>query len=231
MNPKRIAAGIFTAALAALTAWALITAVISQKLNTPKHSFGADAAERIDDPEDVLFDDDSTVDFSQPAQAAFDENSSAFESSAPTPQSGIFEFAVTPEYFNLLLKQYADSIPLHDATATFSSEALTVTGNVFPSELAQIADLPPAVILFLPQSVPCSLQCVPKAEDGALRVCVTQVNCANEAISSFLERGEILSAVENYINGLLEEHLPDFYKMEYTSLSAGGIYVRFRIDG
>ena len=226
---RRIATGIFFAALLALLAWAAITGMIGKYFERALGSLAADGSAVSE--EDVLFDDDSTVDWSVPEEDVLGEDfltedPPAQESTAPKT----YEFELTKDYFDVLLEKYASDIPIRGLSTTFSDGQVVFSGGADVSALSELLNIPSALTLFLPSTVDCKLYCVPVVKDGRIRVSVAKVTAGSDMLSPFLQREGILSSVENFLNDLLRKHLPDHYKMQSATVSQGKMYVRFCIE-
>lgn len=226
----RIVRKLFFAALTALLVWALLTGVFGKYFSSPQSLFGiqSSVSEQNSD-EDVLFDDDSTVDWSDPAEDVFD---SIVEENSPSEEkdgSSQYEFALTPEYFSALLDKYSDKIPLKNATSSFSDGTMILSGDADVSLLSDLLGIPSALVIFLPDTVPCELCCVPQVCDGRLQVSVSRVSAGSDVLAPFLSREEVLSAVEEFLNEQLTKYLPSNYIMQSAYVTSSGLYVRFLV--
>ena len=220
MDRKRKAGNVFLAALAALLAWAAVTGTTARILSDPRPA--EDLPPRA---ETVLFDERHDVlPAEEPVRPVFEPVKE------PVRRSKVFEFAITQDYFNSLLETHADRIPVRNARAIFEKEAIRVIGDVPAATVAEEARIPSAARLFLPETLPCALICVPCAEEGKVRVRIRAAECENPLFQPFLSRDTTLQAVEDYLNGLVEKYVPSSYQMEYVGLTDSGIYVRFRTE-
>lgn len=232
MRGKKIATGLFFAALLALFAWALLTSVFGEYLQAPEEYFGIGHASSVSesDEEDVLFDDDSAVDWSDPATDVFESSATVSEPSVSSePGERFYEFALTPEYFDALLAKYSDGLPLRDVTSAFADGTVVLSGNAVVSQMAELLDIPAALVIFLPETVPCTLRCVPEVSEDRLRVKVTQVSAGSDVLAPYLSRSEVLSSVEGFLNDQLTKYLPSDYKMGSARVTETGMYVRFSV--
>ena len=232
MKGKKIVAGLFFAALAALLAWAILTNVFGQVLTNPERFFGIESSvdATLTDDEDVLFDDDSTVDWSDPATDVFEPSySSGVDSSHVSEDAGakVFEFVLTPDYFNALLEKHSDGLPLEDVTSSFSEGTVILSGKAKVSELASLLNIPAALVIFLPETVPCTLHCVPEVSHGQMYVKVTKVSAGSDVLAPYLSRSEILSSVEWFLNDRMTKYLPSEYIMQSARVTETGMYVQF----
>ena len=228
---RRILVRLFFAALSALLVWAAVTGTLSRFFSHPERFFGIENEEApaVQDSEEVLFDDDSTVDFSDPFTDVFDsavsESDDAGETEDTAPRS--YEFVLTPEYFNAILEKYAESLPIYNMSSRFSGGAVVMSGDASVDALAELFGIPAALTFFLPDTVPCTLWCSPKVADGRLSVTVTKVSAGSDVLSPYLSRPEILSSVESYLNDLLSRYLPEEYEMKSAKVTDTGLYIRF----
>lgn len=239
MRGSRIFSGLFLAALTALFVWAVLTGAFRDFLMDSARFFGIENhfVPSDSDGEDVLFDDDSTVDWSNPITDVFDSASlseitlSDGEQSDETDEykEKFYEFALTPEYFDALLKKYSGDSALKDISATFSDGEVILSGDVSVSVLTKQMDIPAALVVFLPESVPCTLNCVPEVEDQRLKVTVTKVSAGSDVLAPFLSQPKLLSAVEEFLNGQLTKYLSSDYKMQSARVTKTGMYVRFSV--
>ena len=227
---KRIVGGLIFAALSALLVWAALVSLgdLREYLlsSAGNSSFSAESS----DGEDVLFDDDSTVDWSDPLTEVFDPVSEDdAETVLPAPPK-TYEFALTAEYFDVILEKYSDGIPFRNLSSEFSSGYVILSGAADVDALAALLEIPAALVVFLPDAVDCTLACVPKVEEGRLRVSVSKVRAGSDILAPFLSTDGILSAAENYLNNLLTEHLPSEYRMQSATVTEGGLYIRFSVE-
>ncbi len=240
MRGSRIFSGLFLAALTALFVWAVLTGTFKDFLLDSARFFGIENhfAASDSDGEEVLFDDDSTIDWSDPVTDVFDSASLSEISHSGGEQSDetddykekFYEFALTPEYFDALLKKYSDGSALKNVTASFSDGAVILSGDVSVSALTEQMDIPAALVVFLPEFVPCTLNCVPEVEEQRLKVTVTKVSAGSDVLAPFLCQPKILSAVEEFLNGQLKKYLSSNYKMQSARVTKTGIYVRFSVE-
>ena len=229
---RRIASSLFFAALLALLAWALITGGLKKYLTGPLQRLGLlPAAQTVDGTvdEDVLFDDDSTVDWSDPVS---DTDTDVFESEQYAAGEGAssYELLLNPDYFNALLDKYATDLPIADLRASFESGRVILAGNAKVADLTALFQIPSGVVLFLPETVPCRLSCVPRVEDGRIRVSVTEVQSDYSVLSPFLSRDGILSSVEGFLNDQIKKYLSSNYIMKTATVSSGGLKVAFSVE-
>ncbi len=241
MRGNRIFSGLFLAALTALFVWAVLTGVFKDFLMDSARFFGIENhfIASDSDKEEVLFDDDSTVDWSDSITDVFDSASLPEVSLSDSDQEQsdenddykekFYEFALTPEYFDALLKKYSDGSALKNVTATFSDGEVILSGDVNVSVLTEQMKIPAALVVFLPESVPCTLNCVPEVEEHRLKVTVTKVSAGSEALAPFLSQPKVLSAVEEFLNGQLTKYLSSDYKMKSARVTKTGMYVRFSV--
>lgn len=236
MNKKKIATGLFLAALSALILWAAVAGCLRLFLSGSSSLFGKDASappERVSD--DVLFDrnenDLSSDSLNLPPDTPVGDN---FDPSRPAVSEGeaggYYEFAMTPEYFNALLRKYEENLPIKSPAASFSGGEMILSGDADVSSISSMLNIPAALVVFLPKTVPCKLSCVPVVRDGKLLVTVTSAWAGSDILSPYLSREGVLSSVEEFLNLQLTKYLPSEYIMESASVSDGGIYVRFRIS-
>lgn len=234
MRGRKIVSGLFFAALAALLVWAGLTFFFKKYLNYPQEYFGIGNSAPASDAsgEDVLFDDDATVDWSDPATDVFDPSTAPAPSSPESSQKEelSYEFALTSEYFDALLLKYSDGLPLQDLTSSFGDGIVVLTGNAVVSRMGELLDIPAALIIFMPETVPCSLQCVPEVSEGRLQVKVTKVSAGSDILAPYLSRSEILECVEGFLNEQITKYLPSNYKMQSARVSESGMYVRFSVQ-
>ncbi|MBP3300865.1 MAG: hypothetical protein J6M34_05115 [Clostridia bacterium] len=221
---RRMLTGIFFAVLLALLVWAAVTGMIGNFLRRTLNALEADGT-GVSSAEDVLFDDDSTVDWSEPDQDVFVESLPSEESSAPKT----YEFALTKDYFAVLLEQYSAEVPIRNLTAEFSDGQVIFSGGADVPVLSELLKIPSALVMFLPKTVDCNLYCVPEVSEGRLKVTVVKVTAGSDIISPFLQGEGVLTAVEDFLNDLLTKYLPSHYKMQSATVSDGGLYVRFLI--
>ncbi len=229
MIGKRIVRGLFFAALLALLAWAFVTGSLKKYFSSSEKLFGIESPQSDSQlSDDVLFDDDSTLDWTDPATDAFDPDRDPTPSETEKKDSS-YEFALTPDYFNALLEKYAEKSPLKNVTSSFSDGTVILSGDAEVDTLADLLGIPAALVVFLPKTVPCALQCVPRVENGGLRVDVVKVSTGSDVLAPFLSREEVLSSVEDFLNKTLTEHLPSNYIMESAKATSTGLYVRFSV--
>lgn len=221
---KRIAVSLLFAALSALLVWCV--AVFGWKMY--KSEVLSEWESPFDDSsEEVLFDDDSTVDWSDPVTDVFDSS----EEPIPLPSAPkTYEFALTPQYFNALLERYSDGIPIRGLSSSFASGNVILSGMADVDALTELLDIPAALVIFLPDTVDCKLACVPRVEEGRLRVSVVKVWAGSDILAPFLSTEGILSSVEDFLNDLLMRYLPEEYQMQSATVTDGGLYVRFSIE-
>jgi hypothetical protein len=216
--------GIFFAVILALLVWAAVAGVIGNFLQKTLNALAADGSAVVSE-EDVLFDDDSTVDWSEPDRDVVEEVPTV-ESTAPKT----YEFALTKDYFGVLLEQYASEIPIRNLTADFSDGQVIFSGGADVPVLSELLKIPSALVMFLPKTVECNLYCIPEVSEGRLKVTVVKVEAGSDIISPFLQGEGVLTAVEDFLNDLLTKYLPSHYKMQSATVSDGGLYVRFLIE-
>jgi len=229
---RRLVSGIFFAALLALLCWALIVGVFGRGTAL---SFPWSEGDVPADPagDELLFDDDSTVDWSDPVTEVFDGSPEVTEPSGgsiPAVKPKTYEFAVNEDYLNALLGKFSGQVPIRNLQAAFGNGTVTLSGNAAVSGLAELLEIPAALVVFLPETVPCRLECVPDVCDGRLTVSVVRVAAGSDMIAPFLSDGSILSSVEQYLNGKLTEYLPEEYRMQSVTVSERGMYVRFSVE-
>ncbi len=226
----RVVSGLFLAALSALLVWAVLTGVFRDFLTDSARFFGIENKVTVSsDREDVLFDDDSTVDFSDPATDVFEPVVSSPVTETPDqPEKGkTYEFAVTPDYFNAWMEKYSNGDLFQNITASFEEGVVVLTGDVVVARLSEQFEIPAAFVLFLPKTVPCRLTCVPTVEEGRLRVTVTKVWAGNDVLAPFLGNSTVLSTAETFLNDQLTRHLPSDYIMQSVRVDKTGMIVRF----
>ena len=114
-------------------------------------------------------------------------------------------------------------------TATFSTGTVILSADVSVSLLSKQMDIPAALVVFLPNTVPCTLYCTPSVSDGRFRVSVSKVSAGNDVLSPFLGREEVLSTVEEFVNDQLTKYLSSDYKMQSVRVNDRGMYVRFSV--
>lgn len=227
---RRILSGLFFAALTALLAWAAVTGAWSRLTDLPRQWLQADASVCSESSEeDVLFDDDSTVDWSEPVTDVFDPLPSTSTDLPSVELPKTYEFALTPAYFNALLEKYSDGIPIREICSSFASGQVVLSGRADVDALKELLDIPAALVIFLPKQVDCQLTCVPRVEQGRLRVTVSKVWAGSDVLAPFLGGAEVLSAVEGFLNDLLTKYLPSQYEMRSASVTEEGMYVRFSV--
>ncbi len=228
---SRMASGLFLAALCALLAWAVLTGVFGDFLTDSARFFGIqNEVKESADREDVLFDDDSSVDFSDPVTDVFDATLPPQTSSGdfqPSSPQKTYEFAVTPDYFNAWMEQFSDGDLFRNISASFGDGVVMLAGDVVVARLSDRFDIPTALVLFLPKTVPCKLTCTPKVSEGRLRVTVTRVWAGSDVLTPFLGNENVLSAAEEFLNEQLTRHLPSDYIMQSVRVNSSGMYVRF----
>ncbi len=239
MRGSRIVSGLFLAALTALFVWAVLTGVFRDFLTDSARFFGIEnpvGATVSDD--DVLFDDDSTVDWSDPITDVFDPSSlsgietsdgNSGEETTDTPKEKFYEFALTPEYFNALLQKYSGGA-LRNVSSSFVEGKVILSGDVRISVLTRQMDIPAALVVFLPETVPCTLDCVPSVSQGRMSVTVTKVSAGNDVLTPFLSRPEVLSTVEEFLNEQLTKYLSPDYTMQSVRVTDKGMVVRFSVQ-
>ncbi|MBO5214539.1 MAG: hypothetical protein J6B86_07205 [Clostridia bacterium] len=241
MRGSRIVSGLFLAALSALFVWAVLTGAFRDFLTDSARFFGIENHFSFSDSdgEDVLFDDDSTVDWSSPATDVFDgvvfsevsdtegENSEAVTDGE---SEKFYELALTPEYFCALLKKYSDGLALKNITASFSDGRVILSGDVCVAKLTEQMKIPAALVVFLPEFVPCTLDCALSVEEQRLTVTVTKVSAESDVLTPFLGQSGVLSAVENFLNEQLTKYLSSNYKMQSVRVTETGMYVRFSVE-
>ncbi len=235
MRGSRIVSGLFLAALLALFVWAVLTGVFKDFLTDSARFFGIEnpVVSTGSDGEDVLFDDDSTVDWSDPYTDTFDPSPSFPEvpsGSSDVSKGKFYEFALTPEYFNALLEKYSGASALKNVTATFSEGQVVLSGDVNVLALTKQMNIPAALVIFLPDTVPCTLCCVPEVVDGCLQVTVPKVSAGNDVLAPFLSQPGVLSTVEDFLNEQLTKYLSDDYVMQSARVTKSGMYVRFSVE-
>ncbi len=231
----RTVSWLFSAALTALLAWAILTGSFWDFLADSARFFGIENTVTMStDGEDVLFDDDSSVDFSDPATDVFDPTLSTDTGSSQKPPSSsesgagkTYEFAVTPDYFNAWMEKYSNGDLFRNITAAFGDGNVVLTGDVVVARLAEQFEIPSAFVLFLPKTVPCRLTCAPTVEEGRLRVTVTEVWAGNDVLTPFLGNPAVLSKAEDFLNDQLTRHLPSDYMMQSVRVDKTGMFVRF----
>ncbi len=240
MRGSRVVSGLFLAAVTALFVWAVLTGVFGDFLRDSARFFGIENhfSASSQDSEDVLFDDDSTVDWS-PVTEVFDASSFS-EISNPSddtdseatdrPKGKFYEMALTPEYFASLLEKRSGSSALKNVTVTCSDGEVILSGDVSVSALTKQMNIPAALVVFLPESVPCTLHCAPEVTDGRLGVTVRKVSAGNDVLAPFLGRPGVLSTVEDFLNEQLTRYLSSNYIMQSARVTEGGIYVRFSVE-
>lgn len=240
MRGSRIVSGLFLAALTALFVWAVLTGVFKDFLSDSARFFGIENHfVSTDSDEDVLFDNDADVDWNDPITDAFDPSSLSEipvvdsqegEDTSGASHEKFYEFALTPEYFSALLKKYSKGSSLENVTASFSDGTVILSGDVSVSLLTEQMSIPAALVVFLPESVPCTLYCVPLVKDGRLTVTVERVSAGNEILTPFLSQSRVLSAVEDLLNEQLTKYLSSNYKMQSARITKTGMYVRFSVE-
>ena len=241
MRGSRIVSGLFLAALSALFVWAVLTGAFRDFLTDSARFFGIENHFSFSDSdgEDVLFDDDSTVDWSSPATDVFDpatfsEDSETDGEDSETPTDDIpeksYELALTPEYFCALLKKYSDGLAMKNVTASFSDGNVMLSGDVCVAKLTEQMKIPAALVVFLPEFVPCTLDCVLSVEEQRLIVTVTKVSAGSDVLTPFLGQSKVLSAVEDFLNEQLTKYLSSNYKMQSVRVTKNGMYVRFSVE-
>lgn len=234
---RRIVSGLFLAALCALLAWAVLTGALSKFLSDSARLFGIENPVNAPAPEDdVLFDDDSTVDWSdlftdvfEDASLSDSDTAGETEDANGEPKEKFYEFALTSEYFNALLKKYSDGSALKNMSASFSKGRVILSADVSVVLLSQQMEIPAALVVFLPKTVPCTLECIPSVAEGRLRVKVSKVSAGSDVLSPFLGREEVLSTVEEFLNDQLTKYLSSDYKMQSVRVTDRGMYVRFSV--
>ena len=134
------------AALTALLVWAFVVGVFGKFLSHPERFFGIKEPETSlsSEGEDVLFDDDSTVDWSDPVTDVFDSSGvsqapSGGDSKDPEPKPKYYEFIMTPDYFDALLLRYSDGLPIYRISSSFSEGAIVLKGEASVDALAELA--------------------------------------------------------------------------------------------
>lgn len=227
---KRIASAVFFSALMALLAWAAVITFWRAEGREALSAMGASSEGETASEEDVLFDDDSTVDWSDPITDVFDSTPQGSDvPAAPQPPKS-YEFALTSDYFDALLEKYSDGIPIRSITSSFSSGHVILSGKADVDALTDLLNIPAALVVFLPDTVECRLACIPRVENGRLRVSVAKVWAGSDILAPFLSAEGILSSVEEFLNDLLMRYLPATYHMQSATVSDGGMYVRFSVD-
>lgn len=240
MRSGRLVSWLFLAALTALFVWAVLTGVFRDFLSDSARFFGIENSTQAtaSDGEDVLFDDDSTLDWSDPITDVFDPSSltevessdtSESDSDGPSDKEKHYELALTPQYFNALLQKYSGDF-LQDVDSAFSDGQVILSGNVKISALCEKLKIAPALVIFLPETVPCTLYCTPKVSDGRMTVTVTKVSSKNDLITPFLRRSEILAGVEDFLNEQLTQYLSSDYVMQSVRVTDSGMIVRFSVQ-
>ena len=241
MRGSRVVSGLFLAALTALFVWAVLTGVFRDFLTDSARFFGIENHFSFSDSdgEDVLFDDDSTVDWSSVVTDVFDpttvtEDFASDGEDAEVPSDDVpekfYDLALTPEYFCALLKQYSDGLALKNVMASFSDGIVTLSGDVSVSKLTEQMKIPAALVIFLPETVPCTLDCRLSVEEGRLKVSVTKVSAGSDVLTPFLGQSNVLSVVENFLNEQLTKYLSSNYIMHSVRVTKTGMYVRFSVE-
>lgn len=224
---RRLFSGVFFAALLALVAWAAITGNLRRYAELPLRWLGIEGAQsETSDTRDVLFDDDSTVDFSDPVIEEPDDVPFV-ETETPIATPGEREFLLRPAYFDALLAQYCADLPLESPKATFSAGRIVLSGTVRASRLTSLFNIPSALSLFLPARAECSVSCVPRVRDGRIEVRVLDVRAGNDVISSFLRDDAVYSCVADFLNEKLLNTVPKQYEIRSVSVDESGIRVTF----
>ena len=225
------------AALTALLVWAFVVGVFGKFLSHPERFFGIKEPETSlsSEGEDVLFDDDSTVDWSDPVTDVFDSSDvsqapSGGESKDPEPKPKYYEFILTPDYFDALLLRYSDGLPIYRISSSFSEGAIVLKGDASVDALSEQFGIPAAFRIFLPDTVPCTLWCTPRVEEGRMTVRVTKVSAGSDLLSPYLSRAEVLSSVEGFLNDQLTRYLPAEYRMQSVKVTETGMIVGFSAE-
>ncbi|MBQ1965190.1 MAG: hypothetical protein II348_00745 [Clostridia bacterium] len=240
MRSGRIVSLLFLAALTALFVWAVLTGVFRDFLSDSARFFGIENPVRatVPDGEDVLFDDDSTLDWSDLITDVFDPSSQSeaeptdedtSEETADDPKEKFYELALTPQYFNALLQKYSGDF-LRNVESSFAGGQVILSGDVKISALCERLKVSPALVIFLPETVPCTLSCTPKVSEGRMTVAVTKVSSKNDLVTPFLCRAEILSGVEDFLNEQLTRYLSSDYIMQSVRVTDSGMIVRFSMQ-
>ncbi len=239
MRGSKIVSGLFLAALTALFVWAVLTGVFGDFLTDSARLFGIEnQVNATASEEDVLFDDDSTVDWSDPITDAFDSSmmteveptgGEEADDTTDSPKEKFYELALTPQYFNALMQKYSGAF-LSNVTSTFDQGQVVLSGDVKVSPLAQQMEIPSALVVFLPETVPCTLYCTPQVSEGRMTVTVTKVVSGNEILAPFLGRSEVLSTVEEFFNEQLTQYLSSNYIMQSVRVTDKGMIVRFSVQ-
>ena len=234
MKSGRIVSGLFLAALTALFVWAILTGVFRDFLTDSARFFGIENwAGATASEDDVLFDDDSTVDWSDPITEVFDASVTQVEYSEGDSTDGseetFYEMVLTPEYFNALLQKYSGSA-LSEVSSAFKNGQVVLSGKVNIPSLTEQVKIPAALVLFLPKNVSCTLHCVPQVSEGRMMVSVSNVEAGSEVLKPFLGRPEVVSSVEDFLNEQLTKYLADNYVMQSVRISDFGMTVRFSVQ-
>lgn len=229
---------LFFAGLLSLLVWAGLVGIFKDLLAGHDAFLPVGGAPSRVDSEDVLFDNDTDVLWSDPSQPTTDTVASVpstdGETSASAPSTDAqgpkyYEFVLTPDYINLLLERYSDEIPLEGVTAVFSGGAVYFSGEADIPAIASRWKIPAALVIFLPKRVPCTLRCHPEVSEGQLRIRVTEVRTKAEILTPYLSRPEILSAVEAFLNEMLARYLPRSFVMRSVTVSDLGLYLRYSV--
>lgn len=238
MRGSRIVSGLFLAALTALFVWAVLTGAFKDFLTDSARFFGIENHFPLTDTsEDVLFDDDSTVDWSSVVTDVFDPSSlseiptvdGTENSDGEEPSEKFYEFALTSEYLSALLSKHSDASVLKNLSASFDEGEVILSGDADVSLLTKQMDIPAALVVFLPEFVPCTLHCVPEVAEGRLKVTVTKVSAGNDVLTPFLSQPKVLSSAEDLLNRQLTKYLSSDYKMQSAWVTKTGMYVRFSV--
>ncbi len=238
MRGSRIVSGLFLAALTALFVWAVLTGAFRDFLTDSARFFGIENHFSLtDSSEDVLFDDDSTVDWSSAVTDVFDPSSlseiptvdSTEHSDGEDLSEKFYEFALTSEYLSALLSKHSDTSALKNLSASFDEGEVILSGDVDVSLLTKQMDIPAALVIFLPESVPCTLHCAPEVFQGRLKVTVTKVSAGSDVLAPFLSQPKVLSSAEDLLNRQLTKYLSSDYKMQSALVTKTGMYVRFSV--
>jgi hypothetical protein len=225
---RRLFSVIFGGALLALLCWALVVSLVRRE-NAPLAWVEVDGS-LSSDGEDVLFDDDSTVDWSDPTEEVVGSLTDTSVEDLPAEGPKTYEFAVNEDYLNALLEKFSGEVPIHGLQASYGNGTVILSGDASVSDLAELLDLPAALVIFLPERIACRLECVPEVTEGRLTVSVVRVSAGSDIIAPFLSDGNILSSVSEFLNGRLTAYLPKEYRMQSVSVTQRGMYLRFSVE-
>lgn len=226
---RKLFSVIFGGALLALLCWALVVSLVWREASVPIVRAEEEGVPEASE-EDVLFDDDSTVDWSDVTEDTAGTLSGTVTEDLPAGGPKTYEFAVNEDYLNALLEKFSGELPIHGLQAAYGSGTVVLSGDASVSDLTDLLDLPAALVIFLPDRIACRLECVPEVKEGRLTVSVVRVWAGSDIIAPFLRDESILSSVSEFLNGRLTAYLPEEYRMQSVSVSERGMYLRFSVE-